>query len=359
MPLSPEIWSSAVFRRAVSSDQLLASILNDRRAALLCRGLGAADDETLAFYAEHPALLSFIYERAAGAFAAFADSVHVRDGHLVVPAGATRRNRSGKSVVHVSPSDADGFIRALLFEPEARLAYLYDVLASTSPGARAFALGLWMDDEAQRARRFEALACMRPLVLSRMACRGTAIRTPAQRPRAPVAAHPAPDERGVPASPAQRRFWATVLDASPTLEGSAETGGGHTLVDAAWLLQATAGDMYTRGDRLEPFAFGQRVFGARADGESDTAAAVLREMPTRRMLLLSLERMGVTAPEVYAAALRQARASLEGGGDRFWTVAQLQGALALLARMTLTGSFSQPDAEPLLRSLFALPLDRR
>jgi hypothetical protein len=114
--------------------------------------------------------------------------------------------------------------------------------------------------------------------------------------------------------------------------------------------------MYSRGDRLEPFAFGQRVFGSRANADSDTAAAVLREMPTRRMLLLSLERMGVTAPEVYAAGLRQARATLDGGGDRFWNVAQQQGALALVTRMTLTGSFSQADAEPLLRSLFALPL---
>ena len=354
VPLSAELWSSAVFRRALSSDQLLASILNDRRAALLCRGLGAADDETLVFYTEHPALLSFIYERAAGAFAAFADSVHVRDGHLVVPGGHEAESL-WQSVVHVSPSDTEGFIRALFFEPEARLAYLYDVLAAASPGARAFALGLWMDDEAHRARRFEALA-----VMVRSSYREWHVEElPFGRPLNDLALlllriHTG--ERGVPASPAQRRFWATALDASPTLEGSAETGGGHSLVDAAWLLQATAGDMYTRGDRLEPFAFGQRVFGSRADGESDTAAAVLREMTTRRMLLLSLERMGVIAPEIYAAALRQAHASLEGGGDRFWTVAQLQGALALLARMVRTGSLGQPDAEPLLRSLFALPL---
>jgi len=37
VPLSAEIWSSAVFRRAVSSEQLLATILADRRASLLCR----------------------------------------------------------------------------------------------------------------------------------------------------------------------------------------------------------------------------------------------------------------------------------------------------------------------------------
>ena len=354
VPLSAEIWSSAVFRRSVSSEQLLALILADRRAALLCRGLGAADDETLAFYSEHPALLSFIYERAAGAFAAFADSLHVRDGHLVVPGGHEAESL-WQSVAHVSPSDADGFIRALFFEPGARLAYLYDVLSAATPGARSFALGLWMDDEAQRARRFEALA-----VTVRSSYREWHVEElPFGRPLNNLALlllRIRTGERGVPEPPAQRRFWATVLDASPTLDGPGETGGGHALVDAAWLLQATAGDMYARGDRIEPVAFGQRVFGSRADGETDTAAAVLREMPTRRMLLLSLERLGVTAPEIYAAALRQAHTALEGGGDRFWTVAQQQGALALLARMTRAGSIGQSDAEPLLRSLFALPL---
>src|SRR3954469_846211 len=41
VPLTPEIWSAAVFRRPVAADRLLAAILGDRRAALLCRGLAA------------------------------------------------------------------------------------------------------------------------------------------------------------------------------------------------------------------------------------------------------------------------------------------------------------------------------
>ena len=354
IPLSVEIWSSAVFRRAVSSEQLLAAILADRRAALVCRGLGAADDETLAFYAEHPALLSFIYERGAGAFAAFADSMQVHDGHLVM-AGGHEAEALWLSVAHVSPSDADGFLRALFLEPGARLAYLYDVLAATTPGARDFALGLWMNDEAQRARRFEALA-----VAVRTSYREWHVEElPFARPLNDLALlllRVKTAEHGVPLPPAQRRFWAAVLDASPAVDGPGETGGGHSLVDAAWLLQATAGDMYARGDRLELFAFGQRVFGSRADAEGDTTASVLREMPTRRMLLLSLERMGIDAPDVYAAALHQSHAAVEGGGDRFWTLAQQEGALALLSRMSLAGSIDQSDTGALIKSLFAIPI---
>ena len=40
-------WNTHIFKRPIPRDQLLASILLDRRAALLCRGLLGADDETL------------------------------------------------------------------------------------------------------------------------------------------------------------------------------------------------------------------------------------------------------------------------------------------------------------------------
>jgi hypothetical protein len=356
VPLTPEIWSAAIFRRPISSDHLLASILLDRRAALLCRALGAADDDTLAFYAEHPALLAFIYERAPGTFAAFANSLRVRDGHLVVPGGAPAE-RLWQSVAHVSTSDADGFIRALLFDPEARLTYLYSAIAEASAHARDFALGLWIEDEALRVRRFEALA----MTVRSLYREWHIEELPFARPLNDLAVmlfRIRTRERGAPAPPAQRRFWAAVLGANPSLDAASETAAAsHTLVDAAWLLGATAGDMYSRGDRLEQFAFGQRVFGGRPDADSEVTAGVLREMLTRRMLLLSLERIGVTDPEVYAAAQRQARATLDSGdAERFWTVAGQQGAMAMVVRMSTVGSITRNDAQALLKSMFALPL---
>ncbi len=354
VPLTPELWSQSVFKRPVPADQWLAAILSDRRAALLCHGLYAADDETLSFYASHPALLGYLYERAAPAFAAFSDSIHVRDGRIVVPGGASA-SPLWQTLARASADDPEGFLRALFFDPSARLAYLYDVLADASPASRNFALGSWIADDALRVRRFQALD---------MAVRASyrewhVDEHPFARPLNDLGVllmRVAVSEQGEPRAPAQRQYWATVFDASPALDPLGDAASAsHGLVDAAWLLQATAGDMYTRGDRLDQLAFGQRVFSRHPDGQADVAAQVLHEMGTRRMLLLGLERLGITNPEVYASGSRQSRTALESGANRFWTQAQIQGALALLIRMSVTHTLDAREAEALTRSLFALP----
>ncbi len=355
VPLTPDIWSRAIFKRPVTTEQLLASILADRRAALLCRGLLGADDDTLAFYASHPALLTFIYERAPGAFAAFAGSIRIRDGQLVVPGGEPARVLWDVAVA-APTDDPEAFLRALLFEPEARPAYMFDVLATASPESRAFALGLWIADPSLRARRFQAL-----LAEVRTSFREWHVEElPFGRPLNDLALlllRIRTGSDGAPAAPADRRFWASVFDADPLAVAPGDmAAAAHTRIDAAWLLRATSGDMYARGDRLDQLAFGQRVFGSRAAAASEPSASVLHEMTTRRMLLLELERMGISSPDVYAAGLRQARLAGAGGGDRFWTLAQLQGAFAVVARMTWTGTLDSPSAEALMRSLFALPL---
>ena len=355
LPLTPDVWNTQIFKHQVPQDQLLASILLDRRAALLCRGLLGADDETLEFYAERPALLTFIYEHAPGAFAAFADSMRIHGGRLLIPGGPAAESL-WQNLVHVSPNDPDSFLRAMLFEPEARLAYLFDVLATASPDARAFALGLWIDDEALRAQRFQALG----LAVHSAFHEWHVEDFPFTRPLNDLAIlllRTGVNNRGEPTRPARRRFWADALGVNGTLDSAVTPAAASLpLIDAAWLVQATAGDMYSRGDKLEQVAFGQRVFGAHPDGESDTAISVIREMPTRKMLLLGLERIGVTDPSVYAAGLRQARESLESSAERFWTVSQQQGSLALIVRMVLAGSVTAREGERLVRSLFAVPI---
>ncbi len=355
VPLTPDVWSLAVFKRPVTTEQLLASILADRRAALLCRGLLGADDDTLAFYGSHPALLTFIYERAPGAFAAFGGSIRIRDGQLVVPGGEPAR-ALWDSVVPARTSDPEAFVRAVLFEPEAKPAYVYDVLATASPESRAFALGLWLDDPTLRTRRFQAL-----VTEARISFREWHVEElPFGRPLNDLALlllriRTGPD--GAPAPPADRRLWASVFDVDPLLATPGDTtAASDPRIDAAWILHATNGNMYARGDRLDQLAFGQRVFGSTQASESDLSASVLREMTSRRTLLLGLERMGITSPDVYAAGLRQAGLAGAGGADRFWTLAQLQGAFAVVARMTRTGMLDSHAAETLMRALFAVPL---
>ncbi len=354
LPLTPEIWSTSIFRAPVPAERLLAAIVVDRRAALLCRGLLATDDETLVFYGEHPALLTFLYEQASGAFAAFGGAVHVHDGRVTVP-GGPETEPLWDAAVQARVTDPQAFIRALFLEPEARSAYVLDVLDAAGPAARAFALGLWIGDVPLRTRRFVALhqavrSSYREWHVSEL---------PFTRPLNDLAIllfriRTAPT--GEPQTPALRRFWAGVLHASETASAPGDVlPDTHTLVDAAWLIEAIAGDMYSRGDRLDQVTFGQRVFGGRPDAESDTVAALLREMPARRMLLFGLERVGVTDPTVYQAALAQTHA-VGPGAERFWTLAQLQGAMAIVVRMHGTRSLDAAAARTALDALFALPL---
>ena len=56
------------------------------------------------------------------------------------------------------------------------------------------------------------------------------------------------------------------------------------------------------------------------------------------MLLLALERMGIRKPSVYVAASRAAQEATGGDPNRaFWVLAQLQGSLAVIARLRIAG----------------------
>lgn len=354
VPLSADVWSQAIFRRQIPEDELLATILADRRASLIAYGLLGTDDETLAFYGEHRALLTYLHDHAPGAFAAYASNLHVRGGRLLLPGGEDAAPL-WQRVLHVPATEPEAVLRALFLEPEARTAYLVDVLTSASPESRAFALGLWMDDVGLRQHRFQALH----LAVRSAFHEWHVEELPFARPlndlamlllRVRVASS------GAPAPPAERIYWQQVWDASPTSEPSGLTSGPtHSRIDAAWLLGATDADLYARGDKLDQFAFAQRVFGPRPDGSSEASAAVVREMTSRRMLLFGLERMGIADPALYVAAQKQARALADGGAERFWSLAQFQGALAILARMQASGGIGQARTERVLRSLLAVP----
>lgn len=359
VPLPAAVWSRAVFRRAVTTDQLISTILADRRAALLARGLSGLDDESLQYLIDHPALITFLYERAATTFAAFGDAFVVRDGR-VVPVGGTAAGPLWESVVREPLSAPDRFARVLFGEYNGRLAYLYDVIGAADPRATAFALGLWIEDRTLRAQRFRALAA---------ACI-TAFREwhpedhPFARPLGDFAAlllRIRLQPSGAPAAPAQRTLWADVFDMDATTSGVADTalvGGPHGPVDAAWLLNAIGGlDMYGRIDRLDAFAFAQRVFAGSDEVAQREAVEVLRSFRVYRMLLLTLERVGVRAPGVYALALQRADAVSDGDSNRkFWTIAQFQGAIALLARLHRAGTLTTAAVSTLLASLCAVPL---
>ena len=96
VPLTADLWSSAIFKRKVTPRELIPAILADRSAALLCLGLTALDERTLGYLADHPSLLERIYERSATAFGAFSGSLRI-EANRVVPSGRPSPGAQGRA----------------------------------------------------------------------------------------------------------------------------------------------------------------------------------------------------------------------------------------------------------------------
>ena len=90
---------------------------------------------------------------------------------------------------------------------------------------------------------------------------------------------------------------------------------------------------------------------------SDVFVAV-RAFRRYRMLMITLERIGIRHPATYAAAARLAsRMSPPDPARAFVAIAQFQGALALLQRMRMVGTLDVVKTEALVGSLLAVPLN--
>lgn len=361
VPLSADVWGRAIFKRPIASRQLVAAIVSDRRAALLCYPLAALDDETLGFLSQHPAVLARLYERAAPEFAAFGASLRIRSDR-VVPPGGDAAVPLWEGVVGERVDTPDRFLRALFELHAGRVAYLYDTIAQLDAPNAAFALGLWMDDQGVRLARFAALVDVS--IRSYGEWRLDVL--PFSKPLHDLAMllmRIRVGPTGAPVPPAERSFWADVFASDDLEAGSVSSGAGSARLDepldAAWLADATAGsDLYWRGDRLDQFAFGQRVFSDVALADWPDAIVAIRAFPRYRMLALAFERSGIKAPAIYATAARRAREVSTGRANRaFWTLAQLQSAIAQILRMTKAGTIDLALAEALIESVGRVPLD--
>lgn len=360
VPLTSALWSDAVFRTRVPPGRLLTAILSDRRASLLCYGLTALDDETLSVFAAHPSLIRKLYEHDAAAFALFSRGLRVRNGRIVVPGapGAPARDLATplwEAAIGESVSRPDRFIEAMFERDGGRVAYLYDAIAALDPPHAAFALGLWIGDDALRRERFSRLARAADAAIRdwRMAV------VPFSRPVYDIASlldRVQVDAIGRPRPPASCAFWRAAFDGrlSPDPQGELN---GNELIDAAWLADAVNGLLRDRIDRFDQLSFAQRVFAGAKPEQMKSALQAVASFPRFQMLMLTLERIGVTDPEMYATAVRAAeRLSNFTGRRGFVVMGELQGALALVTRMYRAGSMDAAHRDAALHALFALPI---
>jgi hypothetical protein len=358
IPLPVKVWSESVFQRPITVAGLFSAVIADRRAALLCHGLAALDDETLQFLADRPALVTRLYEHEAGAFAAFAGSLRIRHDAIVVPGGSAAAPL-WEAVVDEKVGRPDRFIRELFSRRSGRVAYVYDALTQLDAPTRAFALGLWMKDSGLRMDRFKSLLD----VVEAYPSWDVPARPFSRLENDPVMMlmRVAVDAGGKPVGPSWRVFWSRAFDGMDLPDDAAnqlrhlQDDGG---IDAPWLAQAIfAADARFRRERLDQFAFGQRVFAGADDKTLPDVLVAVRAFMRYPMLMLTLERMGIRTPAVYAGAARQAeRLSALDANHGFVALSQFQGAIAVVAQLVRTHVVDAARAEVFLASLSAVAL---
>ncbi len=344
IPLSAALWSSAVFRHIVPPDQLIAAIVTDRRAMLLCRGLSGLDDDTLEYFAQHPAVLRLLYDNGVGAFAAFGSALHIR-ADRVVPPGGSEFEPLWRAAGDAPLDRPDRFVRRAFVEDEGRFAYVLDAIDAAPPAAARFALGaaLPADVRVERFREFVA-------AVIRGFQEWHPEHNPFSRPIGDVAMlllRVQLDPSGALAAPTDPALWSQILEAAAK----------DRPIDVAWLVNAIGGlDMYSRLERLDRIGFTQRVFADASPSDLPVVARVVRGYGRYRMLLLSLERAGMRTPALYDSAMQCAeRLGQLDDASRFWTVAEFQGALAFVQRLQRVGAIDRERTRMLIAALVELP----
>lgn len=360
LPFGEDFWHRVLRPAAPLRGSSFASILGDRRAALLYYGAVALDARTQAFVAAAPALGDVLYSDLASAVLALnGRSLHVDNGRVAVPGGADAEPL-WEAVVGAPVSDAVAFTAWLLSRDDGRIALLYDAIAHLEPSARRFALGFDEPDPARRRQRFVGL--------TRAAAAALAGWSPRDRPFERVVfdvAHLLIRTRmapgGRPLGPVSRRFWTAAFEGAdlPPPERYQALDGGPVLDAADLAGLVVVANTAARRDRAEAWLFAQRVFPSPAPGDLADALVAVRALARYKALILTLERMGITDAATYALAARTADALSRIDRGAAWTpLALFQGALAIVERARFSRVMDGMAADRLVRSLCALPVER-
>ena len=339
---------------------LAAAILSDRRASLLYYGLCAMDDETRAFVAATPSFPAAIYgSTRVGSFALYARSFRVANGRADTPGGAAFQPLWEK-LAGAQASQPAAFFLQVLERDGGRLALLYDAVAQMDESRRAFVLGASLADASRRLERFTAAYDAMAPALAGWLPAARPFSRPLYDPAHVLLLTPAA-EGGQPAQPSSRRLWERAFASFDIPEKPADElkGKDERAVDAADVVELVCVTNATvRRDRAEAWLFGHRVFaGAGAAAMPDVLVA-LRGHARFRALADTLERLGITDPAVYAAAMQRAQ-RFAGMADRDRAATGLalyQGALVMIERARLSRTVDVATAGTLVAALAGTPL---
>ncbi len=359
LPLPPDVWPSLTRAKTAYAASLVASILSDRTAAMLYYGLTTLDDATRGYLAEHAAVVRAIAKPdRAGVFAGFGRSIRIASGRALVP-GGDEVEPLWEALAGASPRDPERFVPALLDRDGGRLALLYDTAMLLDEPRRRFLLGLWDADPESRLRRFRRVyramgpglagwdPRVRPFYRSRYDLAHVLVMTPVR-------------EDGTLQGPRGGGFWRRVFAGGGLLSDPSAAGDAlaeEDTIDAAGMVDLLAGVDYS-APKAETWWFGHRVFAGASAFQLPDVLVALRGLGRDRVLGATLERIGVTDPSVYAAAMVTADTLVSlGNGERARTAyALFQGGLSLVDRARLGRVIEPARAEDLVRVLCNLPV---
>ena len=349
VPLSADDWRDVM--QIPDKADLFAALISNRSAMLVCAGTLAADPSLRAFLGHDRGLLRTIVRTAPAAFWLSARSLRVDRDRVIVPGGAAAEP-IWEALVEIKVTRPADFFRALLIKDSGRLAWFYDSVATMTPERLTAALGPGpVQTQLEQARAlYEAFRSSDSnwKLEEHPFLRGT---TDPWIVSSQIAI-----KDGAVAPPAARWFWEELFNRSEITRKSAATikrdaAGAATL---GWLSEHIAdASSKERRDRFEMVRFAQGAF-PKLDGDGEVEALVaLGGYRRYRAILLTLDRMDITSPRVYARSVEAARRiddELSGKDERHAVVA-FQVALGILERARLTHGIDAPTAEKLVLSL--------
>jgi hypothetical protein len=361
LPLDAAAWTRILPPGGAGAGSLLTALLDSRRASLFYCGLMSLDPETLAYVGAREELLDGLLDRDRPAIlATLGRRIRVRGGRIDVPGGRAAVS-AWEALLGERVTEPEPFMLELLDRDRGRAALLYDVIDHLDPPRQAFALGLRVPEGGARAQYLRALY---DASLASLTGWDPEVRPFRRLPFDPVqllaGTHVLPSGELPP--PAGRQFWSAALSRS---ELSAEPprllalDAPGSSVDAGWLVQQVcAGNPKQREQSFRAWQFGQRAFRDLAPADLPHALIAVKGFIRFPMLILTLERLGVTDPAAYAGAVRHAQRLSEIGDRETATIAlrQFQGALAVLERVRFSRVISAEAASQLVGTLTAVPL---
>jgi hypothetical protein len=330
---------------------LFASLIANRSAMLVCAGAMATDPSMRALLERDRGLLRWLVRTAPASFWLSARSFKVDKDRVIVPGGAAAEP-IWEALVEVKVTRPAEFIRALLARDSGRLAWYYDTVASMSPERYAAAFGAPpIDAQILQARAFYAAfrsADSNWRLEEHPFLRGTTDPW--------IVASQIALTDGAVAPPAEQWFWEALFSRSDITRRTAAATKREpsSSVTLPWLAQQIASSSAReRRDRFEMVRFAQGVF-AGAEGEQLVDSLVaLGGFRRYRAVLMTLDRMEIVTPRVYARAIEAARRLDEdlSGRDERNAVTAFQAALAIIERARVSRSIDVVVAERLVLAL--------